>query len=124
MQLSCPEFQGKRVFFFFFKQDCSRCNIGMNQIRLTNRWTERQTGGYIILNDFFFLKKVAKVVPRQQTTDRQLISRFLLTDRCAQPISARVQTRLLRQTGVLSLYRCNVNKARGCVVFENNGRSP
>ena len=45
----------------------------------------------------------------------ELTSLHPLSDRWAQPISARVQTRLLRQAGWLSEYHSSVNKAPGRV---------
>ena len=50
----------------------------------------------------------------------ELTSRHSLADRCASPISIRVQTRLPGQAGGVSKYHCSVNKAHDRAVFENN----
>ena len=77
----------------------------------------RKSGGYA-----FFIGPVDLPHPRSQTKWK-LTSRHPLTDRWVQPISVHVQTRLPRQAGGLSMYHCSVNKARGRVVFEDNGEA-
>ena len=65
-----------------------------------------------LVSAVFFIRKTAKVIFPPPLSDRRAI-----------PISARVQTRLLRQAGGLSKrYSLIVNKARGRVVFETTAK--